>query len=408
MRGGVAGGVEQLVVGLARGFSRLRRVGERYFFLAYAGHDEWLRPHLGGSCDVVHIPYPARSRRAKGLIRSRLPALVGAFHRVSPLLGSRSIRVARSDGTIERAGADVMHFTTQWAFETNVPSIYHPHDLQHRHLPQYFTPRVRLARDVVFRRFCEQAKVVAIAWPWGKHDLTQQLSVDEEKVRVIPLAPVFDRALPQDEGELAAIARRLELPRDFALYPAQTWPHKNHVGLLRSLAYLRDQKGIEVPLVCAGRQNEHYREIAHEVTALRLERQVRFVGFVSAAELHGLYQRCRCVVIPTKFEAGSFPLWEAFSAGRAAACSNVTSLPEQAGDAALIFNPDDPRDTAEKIERLWIDPALREELAARGRARIEQYSWSRTARIFRAYYRKISTAPLTREDRLFLEQTSTP
>jgi glycosyltransferase involved in cell wall biosynthesis len=104
------------------------------------------------------------------------------------------------------------------------------------------------------------------------------------------------------------------------------------------------------------------------------------------------------VVIPTKFEAASFPMMEAFSVGAAVACSNVTSLPEQAGDAALIFAPTDHVQMAEAIRRLWTDPSLRKTLGERGRNRQEALRWIDTAKVFRAHYRRIGGAHLSDED----------
>src|SRR4029077_12189294 len=90
------------------------------------------------------------------------------------------------------------------------------------------------------------------------------------------------------------------------------------------------------------------------------------------------------VVIPSLFEAASAPLWEAFLAGVPAACSNVTSLPDQAGDAALVFDPDDIDAIGEAIRRLWFDEQLRERLITAGHRRVQEFSWGRAARLFRA------------------------
>ena len=138
--------------------------------------------------------------------------------------------------------------------------------------------------------------------------------------------------------------------------------------------------------------------IENEVKELGLVDQVTFLGFVSPMELRGLYKLCRGVVIPTKFEAASFPLWEAFMIGVPVACSNVTSLPEQAGESALLFDPDKPEEIARQIHRLWTDEKLRDELIERGKQNVSRFSWERTARIFRAHYRRIAKRSLSAED----------
>jgi len=113
---------------------------------------------------------------------------------------------------------------------------------------------------------------------------------------------------------------------------------------------------------------------------------------------HLYFARRLLFVIPTLFEAASFPLWEAFQAGVPAACSNVTSLPEQAGDAALVFDPRDERAIAAAIEQLWTDHELRLVLAIRGRQRVAAFTWERTARTFRALYRQCAGRRLTEDD----------
>ncbi|MFN8629646.1 MAG: glycosyltransferase family 1 protein [Chloroflexota bacterium] len=190
------------------------------------------------------------------------------------------------------------------------------------------------------------------------------------------------------------------------LYPAQTWPHKNHANLLRALARLREAKGLEIPLVASGRRNEHFPVLEELSHSLDLTHQVVWTDFVSEADLLALYGGATAVVIPTRFEAASAPLWEAFHAGIPAACSNVTSLPEQAGDAALLFDPDDVPGMAESIERLWTDAALRAVLIARGSARVSRLSWDRTARIFRAHYRRIAGRQLSEQDEALVAPTA--
>jgi glycosyltransferase involved in cell wall biosynthesis len=108
------------------------------------------------------------------------------------------------------------------------------------------------------------------------------------------------------------------------------------------------------------------------------------------------------VVIPTLFEAASGPLGEAFMAGAAAACSDVTSLPRQAGESALVFDPRDPAGIAAAVLKLWAGESLRTALIERGRANIARFTWDRAARHFRAWYRKVGGRELTDEDRALL------
>jgi glycosyltransferase involved in cell wall biosynthesis len=395
---GKAGGVEQFVIGLATGLSKLTDGSEEYLFLTYSDSQDWIAPFLGGSCRILEDISVPKEFNGNRIFKQYFPSLTNLFHTINPLLFQKSIPQPKSNGIIEKAGVDVMHFTGQSAFMTNIPSIYHPHDLQHIHLAEFFTLRNRVLIDIMFRTFCSQASMVAAASDWVKRDLIKQYQLPDEIIKVVPFAPVVN-AYPEPTAEdLDNIQQKYSLPIDYIFYPAQTWPHKNHIGLLRALAILREQMDTKVPVVFSGGENKFYKTIDNKVQELELEDQVTFLGFVSPIELHGIYKLSRCVVIPTKFEAGSFPLWEALIMGIPVACSNVTSLPEQAGGSALLFDPEEPEEIAHQIYKLWTDNKLRSELIERGKQNVSRYTWERSARIFRAHYRRIAQRSLTDDD----------
>ena len=280
----------------------------------------------------------------------------------------------------------------------------HPHDLQHRHYPRYFTRYELVSRDVTYQAFCRQAVVVPVVSCWVRDDLIRQFGLAPAKVAVVPLAPA-PALLEPDSPETATVLRaQQKLPERFVFYPAATWPHKNHIMLIRALHLLSTQAGIRVDCVFAGPQTDFYRQLAAEVQRLGLAGQVRFLGPVTSETLAALYKLATAVVIPSRFEAASFPLWEAFLARVPAACSTVTSLPDQAGDAALLFDPDQAADIASAIERLWLDESLRQTLVARGVVNVNRFSWDRTARLFRAHYRRSAGCPLSDEDRDLLAE----
>lgn len=398
LREGQAGGVEQVVIGLAHGLAQLDDGDEEYLFVVLQGHDAWLRPHLGPNARVLEIPAPGGF--APGERFARVADLAATV--AKPLL-RRMLRVPPSDGTIEKSGAALVHFTSQSGFLTSLPTIYQPHDLQHEHFPQYFRPLYRLGRQVQYARLIRQASRVVVAAKWVKEDLIAHGMGTPERIEVIALAPVLGAYRPPSEAERAAVRRELDLPGPFLLYPAQTWEHKNHLGLLEALARLRRERGIEPTVVCTGTRSPFFfARIEPAMKALRLAAQVRFPGYVPPGVLNALYGACTGVILPTLFEAASFPLWEAFLSGAPAACSAITSLPGQAGDAALLFDPRSSEEMAFAIARLWTDGELRRELGARGKARVAGFTWDRTARHYRALYRRILDIPLTAADQELL------
>lgn len=396
LRSGEHGGVEQFVIGLASALSDLNDGDERYLFLVEPGEEEWLRPHVHGRARIV-TRLDERGRVAKfawsarrQLVRAMpwLRKLKGDGGRISAT--NEGPPIAASDGTLERAGADVVHFPFQAGFATDLPSVYQPWDLQHLHLPQFFTPEAIKRREREYRALCDRADCVVVASDWARRDFVARYELDPRSVAVIPV-PAPLEAYPEPSAvQLREIATRLKLPEQFALYPAQTWEHKNHLRLLGALAEVRDRHGLIVPLVCSGRLTERFPEIQREAERLRLTESVHFVGFVSPIEIRALYRLAGLLVFPSLFEGWGLPVVEALAEGVPVACARVTSLPDLVGNGAVLFDPLDESDMAAAIHKIWTDTALRAELARRGRRRVKELDWATCARRYRAVYRAVA------------------
>jgi glycosyltransferase involved in cell wall biosynthesis len=387
------GGVEQVVIGLASALSRLTDGAEEYLFLTHPEQDDWIRGYLSGPCRPLHPRRSYPNRRSRAIAR-------GLAERV-PGVGVR-FAVRASDGTIERAGVDVVHFPFQDAFTTEVPSIYQPHDLQHLHLPELFSDWERARREAIYRTHAERAKLVVAMTSWGRRDFIESYGLPPEKVAVVPGGSVLRDYAAPSRADLEGVRARLSLPDRFLLYPAQTWPHKNHERLLEALALIRDEHGVAIPLVCPGKRTGHYRQIRRVIERLGLTATTSFPGFVSSGELRGLYELATALVFPSRFEGWGLPVCEAFDAGLPVASSTATGLPDVVGDAGLLFDPEDVAGMAAALHRLWTDEGLRAELSERGRRRAATFSFDHTARLFRAHYRQVADRSLAEEDRILL------
>lgn len=390
---GQFGGVQQVVIGVASGLSRLSDGDEEYLFLTHPEHEEWLLPYLGGPCRVLHPrhSYPRRRARAIG------KALVERIPAVGPRYSVR-----RSDGTIEAAGVDVVHFPFQDAFTTEIPSLYQPHDLQHLHLPELFSPWIRKRRETIYRTHAERAEAVVAMTSWGRHDFIQGYGLPKEKVWVVPGASVLPEYPAPSPADLEELRARFSLPGSFLFYPAQPWPHKNHELLLEALALVRERTGTTIPLVCSGAPAAQFHQVRDRALELGFGDTTTFPGFVSPKELRGLYELATALVFPSRFEGWGLPVCEAFSAGLPVVSSSSTGLPDLVGDAGLIFDPDSTEQIADAVQQIWTDEGLRRDLAERGSKRSELFSWDRTARLFRAHYRRIGGQSLAEEDRILL------
>jgi len=365
---------------------------EEFVFLTLEGHADWLIPFIGSNSRIVS-EVASRPDSVRSLV-GKAPPIFARFLRVAAgLLGSNAISVPRSSGVFESTGAKAVHFPAQNAFLTAIPSIYQPWDLLHAHHPEYFTRYERNLRDVRYRQFCQQAQIVVVASRWAKEDLIASYGIEPLKIHVVPVPPPITAYPKLTKADLTGIRGKFSLPDQYIIYPAQTWPHKNHVKLLEALAKLRDEAQLCIPLVLTGRHTEFVSTIRKTAAHLRLQEQVHFLEFVTPAELSGLLTMSRAMVFPSRFEGWGLPIVEAYSMGIPVGCSNVESLTEQAHDCALVFDPDSPSEIMETIRTLWTDEAARIDLAARGMAKVAKYNWRSTASAFRELYR-IAAGPL--------------
>ena len=414
--GGGAGGIETVLHALAA-LGRLDDGPEEYVFIGPHDEPDWLRPLLGGARGGVAIvrgpsPPPAVKVAPGPLepLKRALGPLRPAAYEFKQRVLSRTTRAARdgvpaSDGFYESLRCDVIHFPFQDFVRCALPSVYNPHDLQHLHFPQFFARDEIRRRESIYPDACRAAHTVVAASEFVKGDIVSRYRVPAEKVQVIPWAPPPADTSPEESGGDTARALREkhglgEAP--FALYPAMTWEHKNHLRLLEAVALLRDRDAVRLSLVCTGHQNSFWSRIERRLDELGLRAQVKFLGVVARAELSALYRAARFVIVPTLFEAASAPLFEAWQHDAAVACSSVTSLPEQARDAAHFFDPLSVESIAAAAARLAADADLREDLRRRGRARLRDFSLERTAKAYRAVYRRAAGRALGEEDQRLL------
>ncbi|MEZ6013033.1 MAG: glycosyltransferase family 1 protein [Hyphomonas sp.] len=308
-----------------------------------------------------------------------------------------------SDGWLESLGLDVLHFPTQGFTYCAIPSVYNPHDLQHLHYPQFFDVADLTWRETIYRAACRTSHAIIVNSQWIKDDIVAQFAVNPDKVQIIPEAAPTQLLAEITDADRAETRAKYALPERYIFYPNNTWPHKNHARLFEALAWLRDTKGITVPLVSTGARHEPSREkLDARMRELGLDNQVQFLGFVSSKELRAIYQMARCLVVPSLFEANSLPIFEAWAEGIPVASSNVTALPEQVGDAGLLFDPMDPQDMGTIIERLFTDDTLCADLIAKGKIRLSDFDFLRTARANRATYRRAAGRRLDAEDAALL------
>lgn len=219
----------------------------------------------------------------------------------------------------------------------------------------------------------------------ARDDIAATLHLDVEKFDVTPLGivPPPPRLVAPDPS---AVRARLGLgPEPIVLCVAAKRAHKNLHGLIRAIALLPE---VPLQLVLPGSPNDYERELSALAAELGVQARVRFPEWISDGDLEDLYQAAACFVLPSFQEGFGLPVLEAMARGVPVACSDNSSLPEVAGDAALLFNPRDEAQIAAQIERLLSDRELANTLVQRGHRRCELFTWSRTAELTLQSYRR--------------------
>jgi len=285
---------------------------------------------------------------------------------------------------------DLLH---SQAFVTPVlshkPSVVTIYDLSFLRSPERF----RWANRTYLRWFTglsvkRASRVIAIS-QYTKKDIVKVYGISPDKIDVVysGLDPQFARPGPQAIEEFRE-ARGL--PEKFILYLGTIEPRKNLSTLIRAYAKVRPAG---VKLVCAGGRGWMYEDVFQTVEELRLSRDVIFPGFLPEDELPLWYSAADIFVYPSAYEGFGLPVIEALACGVPTITTNATSLPEAAGQAALLVPPDDTTALADALEGLINSPAQQADLAERGPQQARRFTWLEAARRTAGVYAKALGLP---------------
>jgi alpha-1,3-rhamnosyl/mannosyltransferase len=282
---------------------------------------------------------------------------------------------------IDRYQASLYHGTYYlMPYCVNVPVVFTCYDLIPIVYPQYFSyfQRVvyRIAHLIAAR---VSSQIIAIS-DSTKSDLTRYFSLDKQKVTAIPLA-AGEAFRPQSTSVIHSIRDKYDLPSLYCLYVGTNKPHKNLTGLLKAWQIVqRDGASEGHALVIAGQWDKRYPEAREFALKNGLDETTRFIGKVDEEDLPALYSGATVFIQPSLYEGFGLPIIEAMACGTAVACSNSSSLPEVAGDAAHLFNPKDHTDIAGSLGNLLTDCNKRTILREKSLFQASMFSWERTAR----------------------------
>ena len=274
----------------------------------------------------------------------------------------------------------------QMPYSLRLPTVLTFYDQIPLQQPKTVSLRARLFFQLMLRMALTTADEVVAISEDARQALLARFKLPPQRVTTTPLA-ADERFHPQSDGEIARVRAAYNLPPQMVLFVGINKPHKNLPRLVQAFARLHRQ-GSRATLVLAGPWDERYPEVRRVIEAEGIGEHVRLLGPVDDADLPGLYAAATLFVLPSLVEGFGLPLLEAMACGTAAACSNISSLPAIAGDAALTFDPFDVEAIAVAMQQLLADLALRSERAQAGLAQAARFSWANTAAATLAVYRR--------------------
>jgi O-antigen biosynthesis alpha-1,2-mannosyltransferase len=254
-------------------------------------------------------------------------------------------------------------------FASSAVTLCVVHDLIHLKFPAESSPLKRFFYENVLRPTIRRTGCVVTVSEFSRRDIADWLGIALDCVVV-----AYNAVGPQ----FSPSGNRVMMGFPYALYVGNQRQHKNVVRLIESMAAL--ERARDLHLVLTGRPSV---EVGHAIEHLKLTKRVRFIGNVDDESLPALYRGAELLVLPSMYEGFGLPVLEAMACGTPVAASNCTSIPEIAGDAAFLFEPDSTCGIAAAIDRIATDSSLRSELRAKGLERARSFSWDNTVRIIR-------------------------
>lgn len=273
---------------------------------------------------------------------------------------------------------------------TPCPSVVTIHDCIHLMFPQYLPNRLAYAyaRASITLATRRAARVMTVSES-SKRDILRFVNVDPDKISVIYNAYDERFGVEPREEDIVRVRERFQLHDEFVLYAGNVKPHKNLERLIDAFQIVRNRGLDHLKLVLIGDEISKHAALRRAVHQHRLHKYVRFLGYLPEETLAVMYRLAGVFVFPSLYEGFGLPPLEAMASGTPVVTSNVSSLPEVAGDAAVLVDPYDPEAIADGIYRVLSNEALRRDLRSKGIVRAHQFSWESSVRRIHDIYEQV-------------------
>jgi len=264
------------------------------------------------------------------------------------------------------------------SLRTHFKTLLVIHDLNFEHYPEHMPWLVRKYYRYYTPKFAGRANRIATVSGFSKRDIVQQYQIDPEKIDVV-YNGVNPRFQPISENEKSTVKNEISNGKDYFIFIGALNPRKNLVNLFKAFDIFKKKHNLDHQLLIVGEKMWWSQEIKNTFEQMEFKNEVRFAGRLGLDKLTPLVAAAEALTFVSWFEGFGIPILEAFQSGTPVITSNVTSMPEVAGEAALLVDPFKPDDIANAMKKVVTDNALKQELIIKGIKRAKDFSWDQTA-----------------------------
>lgn len=267
------------------------------------------------------------------------------------------------------------------SLKTHVKSIAVIHDISFMHNPKDFPFIVRKYYHYFFPKFAKKAKRIVTVSEFSKQDIMEQFSVKSDHIDVVYNGS-NEIYKPSDSNQILKTKKEYTSGEDFFIFVGALSPRKNVANLLLAFDLFKIKTTNKIKLLIVGEKMFKTKNIRTVYSNMSFKKDVMFTGRMNPEELKNLYGSALALIFVPYFEGFGIPIIEAMNCDTAVITSNVTSMPEVAGDAALYVDPFSVQSIANAMIKIYNDSKLRNELVEKGRLQKQKFSWDKTASKF--------------------------
>lgn len=325
---------------------------------------------------------------------------VGDFQKqaaLSLLLGApftvmqRQLQISKTPKTPKIQGAiDIVHATDHFIPRLRttpiLATIMDAIPLAH---PEWVDYSYKAVKNEAWRRSAHWAQHIVTISEFSKQEISRWFRIPENKISVIPLGVDQRWHIVPDANEIMRVRKAHNIPEHFFLFIGTLQPRKNLAHLIQAYSLLPASMRQECPLIIAGRKGWGCDDLVHQLQAQTIN-NVRWLNYVPGEDLPTLLSLATALVFPSLYEGFGLPVLEAFAAHTPVIASSTTSIPEVAGDAALLVHPQDINGWRDAMHAIWHDHALAQSLKNKGKVRVDLFSWEQTKSSLHQLYTKIA------------------